>query len=72
MSKKLPLTSSKAVKITKKSKKISGRIPTVSDDFKSAALVVSVLLNLFVFIGWIVLQVTNEYNVEVANFLFNA
>lgn len=75
MSKKLPITSSKAVKIsktTKKGKSAAARIPTVSDDFKSAALVVSVLVNLFILIGWVLLQITDKYNVPVANFLFNS
>ena len=74
MSKKLPITSSKAVKITKStknSKKPVTRIPAVSDDFKSAALVVSVLVNLFILIGWVLLKSTDKYNEQVANFLFN-
>jgi len=74
MSKKLPITSKKAVKITKTTKKpkqSSVRIPAVSDDFKSAALVVSVLANLFVLIGWVLLKTTDKYNEQVANFLFN-
>ena len=74
MSKKLPITSSKAVKITKtakNSKKLSTRIPAVSDDFKSAALVISVLINLFVLVGWAVLALNHSYVVPVVNFFFN-
>ena len=74
MPKKSPITSSKTVKITKtpkKSMKSGLRIPTVSDDFRSAALVVSLLMNLFVLVAWAVLELNGDYIVPVANFLFN-
>jgi len=74
MSKKLPITSSKAVKITKtakSAKKPTVRVPAVSDDFKSAALVISVLMNLVVLVGWAVLTLNDSYVVPVVNFFFN-
>jgi|ETNmetMinimDraft_4_1059912.scaffolds.fasta_scaffold34577_2 hypothetical protein len=40
------------------------------EDFKTAALVVSATINVGVFVGWLALQVTNIYDVQVAQFLF--
>lgn len=39
-------------------------------DLKNAVLIVSLVLNLFMLIGWLVLQSTTDYNVSVAGFLF--
>jgi hypothetical protein len=39
-------------------------------DFKSAVLVISVIINLMVFIGWLVIKVTSKYDEQVAQFLF--
>lgn len=33
-------------------------------------LIVSLLVNLFVLVGWVALKVTNVYDAEVASFLF--
>lgn len=43
---------------------------TMGEDFRNSILIVSLLINLFVFITWIVLQVTTQYDQEVAMFLF--
>ena len=43
---------------------------TMGEDFRNSILIVSLLINLFVFITWIVLQVTTQYDAEVAMFLF--
>lgn len=43
----------------------------MSQDLKTAVLVVSVIANLFVFTAWLALQVTTKYDVQIANFLFN-
>lgn len=40
------------------------------EDVKTAALLVSVTINVGVFVGWLTLQVTNIYDVQVAQFLF--
>ena len=42
----------------------------VMADFRNAALIVSVTLNLAIIIGWLVLKVTSEYDYQVARFLF--
>lgn len=42
----------------------------LSQDFKNSLLVVSLIVNAFVLIGWITLQVTNLYDGQVAAFLF--
>ena len=39
-------------------------------DMVTALLIVSLLINLFVLIGWIALQVTTAYDTQVASFLF--
>ena len=43
---------------------------SLGGDFVNAALVVSVTINLAVFVGWLALQLTSKYNQEVAQFLF--
>lgn len=50
--------------------KATVRHAKIGEDFKHAALVVSVLINLFVFVGWLVLQTTSKYDEQVAAFLF--
>lgn len=42
----------------------------VHQDAKNALLIVSLIVNAFVLIGWITLQVTNIYDAQVAAFLF--
>ena len=42
----------------------------VGHDFRNAALIVSVLLNLVIFIAWLILQVTTQYDSQVASLLF--
>lgn len=39
-------------------------------DAKNALLIVSLLVNAFILIGWITLQVTTVYDAQVAAFLF--
>jgi hypothetical protein len=46
------------------------RVPTTFDDFKSAALVVSLTINLAVFVGWLTLRVTTQYDEQVFSMLF--
>ena len=43
----------------------------MSQDLKTAVLVVSVVANLFVFTAWIALQVTTQYDSQIASFLFS-
>ncbi len=42
----------------------------LSQDLRNAVLVVSVLVNLFVFIAWLAIQVTSRYDAQIASFLF--
>jgi hypothetical protein len=42
----------------------------VNEDFKHALLIVSLLANAFVLIGWVALQVTSQYDYQVSLFLF--
>lgn len=42
----------------------------LSQDLKNAVLIVSVVVNLFIFTAWIALQVTTQYDAQLANFLF--
>jgi hypothetical protein len=43
----------------------------VSQDLKHSILIVSVVANLFVLTAWIALQVTAQFDSQLANFLFN-
>jgi hypothetical protein len=42
----------------------------LSQDLKNSVLVVSVVANLFVLTAWIALQVTTQYDTQLASFLF--
>ncbi len=42
----------------------------VTQDLKHSVLIVSVLTNAFVFISWLVLQTTSEFNAAVASAIF--
>lgn len=46
------------------------RVPTTSDDAKTAILIISLALNVAIFIGWVILRVTSKYDEQVFNFLF--
>lgn len=46
------------------------RVPTTSDDVKTAILIISLALNVAIFIGWVILRVTSKYDEQVFNFLF--
>ncbi len=46
-------------------------VSSMSQDLRNSVLIVSVIANLYVLIAWITLQVTTQYDVQVANFLFN-
>lgn len=39
-------------------------------DLVSAVLIVSVVINLFILIGWMTLQVTHNYDAQLSFFLF--
>lgn len=64
----------------KQNKKITTETEVVTDeivlqsqlnqDFKNSLLIVSLIVNAFVLIGWITLQVTNLYDAQVTAFLF--
>lgn len=43
----------------------------MSQDLKTAVLIVSVVANLFIFTAWIALQVTTQYDTQIAGFLFS-
>jgi hypothetical protein len=42
----------------------------MSQDLKTAVLIVSVVANLFILTAWIALQVTTQYDGQIASFLF--
>ncbi len=67
-----------AKKTTKKlnKKMLAGWVPapreaSTLNDVKTAILLVSLTLNLAVFIGWLILRLTTIYDAQVYNFLFN-
>jgi len=44
---------------------------SMSHDLRTALLIVSLVANLFIFTAWVALQVTTQYDAQVASFLFN-
>lgn len=47
------------------------QVSHMSQDLKTAVLIVSVVANLFIFTAWLALQVTTQYDHQIASFLFN-
>lgn len=43
----------------------------MTQDLKNAVLIVSLVANLFVFTAWLTLQVTTQYDSQIATLLFN-
>ena len=43
---------------------------TMSQDLKSAVLIVSVVVNLFIFTTWVALQVPTQFDTQIASLLF--
>jgi len=60
----------KQKKQTSKSRSVKNAPLKVEGDFKNAALVVSVTINVAVFVGWLAIQLTTQYDQQVAQFLF--
>jgi hypothetical protein len=67
MTKQIKKTSAKTRTTALKS---TDRAPSTLDDFKSALLMVSLTINAFILVGWIALQVTTQYDLQVATLLF--
>lgn len=42
----------------------------ISHDLRNSVLIVSVVMNVFVFTAWVALQVTSQYDASLAAFLF--
>lgn len=64
-------------KVTKKQTGLRGwitvpamREASTLNDVKSAVLVISLLINAAIFIGWLILRLTTQYDQQVYNFLF--
>jgi len=65
--------------VTKTTKKTSGkksatpstRVVTTADDVKMAILLVSVTINVAVFIAWLAIKITTKYDAQVMQFLFD-
>jgi hypothetical protein len=57
-------------KVSTKTTQTAIRVPSTFEDVKTALLVVSLVINLAVFIFWLVLRVTSKYDEQVFNFLF--
>jgi hypothetical protein len=48
----------------------SVREPRTSEDFKTAALIVSVTINVIVLIIWLIAKLSNKYDEQLVNFFF--
>lgn len=78
VSSKKPAVKKAASKVAKKTtvakakvtKAVAKKAPAISDDFKNALLIVSVTINLAIFIGWLALKLTNVYDSQVYKMLF--
>jgi hypothetical protein len=67
-------TSVKETKETKQTKKTTAVSPEyvvkqLNEDVRNSVLVVSVLVNLFFLIGWLVIEVSNRYDAALINWL---
>lgn len=58
-------------KVISKTAPSTAKVPTVVDDLKTAALVVSLAVNVAVFTGWLAIKITTQYDLQVAQFLFS-
>ena len=77
MAKKISSKTTKKTKLTKKQSGLKGwvTVPGVREastlnDVKNAVLFISLLINAGIFIGWLILRVTTQYDQQVYNFLF--
>lgn len=43
---------------------------TIGEDVRNAVLIVSLLINMFIFIAWLMLQVTTEYDYAISAVVF--
>lgn len=50
---------------------VAAKQPTAYEDFKNAALLVSVTINVAFFVGWLALQITTQYDEQIAYLLFS-
>jgi hypothetical protein len=66
-------TSVKEIKETKKQQAVSPEyvVHQLNEDVRNSILVVSVLVNLFILISWLVIQVSNRYDAALINYLQN-
>lgn len=55
---------------SKKSLAAQKTVYRTGDDFKNAALLVSVTINAAVFVGWLAIKLTTQYDQQVAQLLF--
>lgn len=68
----MPTKNTKSTKkVATSSKTRAANVPTVVDDLKTAALVVSLAINVAVFTGWLAIKITTQYDLQVAQFLFS-
>lgn len=58
-------------KVAARSAASATKVPTVVDDLKTAALVVSLAINVAIFTGWLAIKITTQYDLQVAQFLFS-
>jgi hypothetical protein len=59
----------KSVKTAQQDKITQEVVEQTADDFKSAVLVVSLVVNLFVLTAWLVIEKTDRYNTEIVNYI---
>ncbi|MEO6110104.1 MAG: hypothetical protein ABIP50_03795 [Candidatus Saccharimonadales bacterium] len=48
----------------------ASHVPTTFNDAKNAVLIVSLIINVMVFVFWLILRFTTQYDQQVFDFLF--
>ena len=56
--------------VVKNTKSNPPGLSVLSNDFKNALLITSILINVAIFIGWVAIRVTNVYDDQVLMVLF--
>jgi hypothetical protein len=68
--KKSSIETIKIVESTETAAIISSAPVQISRDTMTAVLIISLVINLFILVGWVTLQTTTAYDAQVAAFLF--
>lgn len=57
--------------VKKNTKKAVSKAPSTVEDLKTAVILVSVTLNVAIFVGWLAIKITTDYDAQVYSLLFS-